>query len=197
MLQSKIFGLGLPRTGTTSLAKALNVMNVATKHFPFELYQNLNSQILDEYIGFVDSPIPLIWKELDQRFPNAKFILTIRTLDRWLESMEWLFSHGKVKWNWSKEVHEYHKVFFGTERFNETLLSKKYHEYQEDIFKSFENRPQDLLILNLELEQNEGFHKLATFLNLSSPDLEFPHIKKRTKTFLPKRIYYEIKQFIK
>lgn len=195
MLQSKIFGLGLPRTGTTSLAHALNLMKLKTKHFPFELYKNRNSEIIDEYIGFVDSPIPLIWKELDQRFPNAKFILTTRPLEQWLESMEWLFSHGKVKWNWSKEVHDYHKVFFGTERFDQTLLSQKYHEYHEDIFKSFEHRSQDLLVLNLE--EKDSFTKLATFLNVSSPNIEFPHVKKRTKVFLPKRVFYEIKQFIK
>lgn len=35
---SKIFGIGLPRTGTTSLNIALNQLGLASKHFPFELY---------------------------------------------------------------------------------------------------------------------------------------------------------------
>lgn len=55
MLQSKIFGLAIFRTGTILLAQAYEIMKLTTKHFTFELYQNINAKIINKYIGFVDS----------------------------------------------------------------------------------------------------------------------------------------------
>lgn len=38
--QTKIFGIGLSRTGTTSLAKALEILGYKSKHFPGEILYN-------------------------------------------------------------------------------------------------------------------------------------------------------------
>lgn len=88
MAQEKIFCIGLPRTGTTSLCKFLNMIGLKTKHLPFQLELNLNNLFMNKYMGFGDSPIPLIYKDLDRKFPNSKFILTTRSLDSWLDSMQ-------------------------------------------------------------------------------------------------------------
>jgi hypothetical protein len=43
--------------------------------------------------GGADNGVLLFYKYLDYKFPKSKFVLTIRELDEWLESME--FALGK------------------------------------------------------------------------------------------------------
>jgi len=105
----KIFGIGLPRTGTTSLHNALKSLGIKSKHFPFKLYTSFDDKLLGDYDLFVDSPIQLIYKLLDDKFPESKFILTTRSLDSWLESMEWLFEHGFAMWRPSGLIYNYSK----------------------------------------------------------------------------------------
>ncbi len=53
---TKIFGIGLPRTGTTSLDAALCRLKIRSTHFVIELYRDRNSPILDRFQAFGDTP---------------------------------------------------------------------------------------------------------------------------------------------
>ena len=83
-----IFGIGLPRTGTTSLASALTRLGYVMLHDP----KNLDLDFYDHktYSGFTDTPIwwPDFFIQLEQKFPNAKFINTYRPVDKWIKSIE-------------------------------------------------------------------------------------------------------------
>ena len=41
---------------------------------------------LEEYDAAVDISVAIAFQELDRRYPSAKFILTIRTVEEWLSS---------------------------------------------------------------------------------------------------------------
>src|ERR671913_366476 len=91
----KIFGLGLSKTGTSSLSEALNIIGINTIHYPFDdaTYNDLTGgnydlQILKTYQGIVDIPVAPYYAQLDKTFPGSKFILTVRDMEPWLRSVD-------------------------------------------------------------------------------------------------------------
>ncbi|NIR73097.1 hypothetical protein GWN75_31990, partial [candidate division KSB1 bacterium] len=111
----KVFGVGFLRTGTSSLTKALNLLGIKTLQVPKQLYYDIDHDIIREFEGFTDSPITLLYKELDKRHPNSKFIHTIRDEKTWLTSIEWFYTIGKVKYRESfiKYGSEFSMQIFG------------------------------------------------------------------------------------
>ena len=100
---SKVFVIGLNKTGTTSLGKALKILGY--RHIcchRIELIEDIIIQknfdriyeIADQYDAFEDWPWPLAYRELSQKYPDAKFILTMRkSPEVWFKS---LFHHAKL-----------------------------------------------------------------------------------------------------
>jgi hypothetical protein len=88
----KVFGLGLTKTGATSLGDALNTLGIRTIHYPHdeETYVDLTSgnyrlSVLEEYQGVVDISVAAYFAQLDKLYPGSKFILTIRDKVSWGE----------------------------------------------------------------------------------------------------------------
>jgi hypothetical protein len=91
----KVFGIGLMKTGTSTLGRALHALGY--RHRPFypklirQLYRGETSElwnVADRYESFEDYPWPLVFKEIDERYPEAKFILTVRRdSETWYRSM--------------------------------------------------------------------------------------------------------------
>ncbi len=82
---NKVFGIGLNKTGTKTLGACLVHFGYNHKSVDapaFELYKkgDLNGlfEIIDKYDSFEDWPWPLIYKEIDEKFRDSKFILTTR-----------------------------------------------------------------------------------------------------------------------
>lgn len=119
-------------------------------HFVDALIADSDSNVLDAIDVAMDSPIPMLYKRLDKKYPNSKFILTTRKKEKWLFSMNWMFSHGKVIWNWPKSTQAYHRKFYGTIKYNTRILSKHYDLFHQQVFDYFKDRPSDLLILNID-----------------------------------------------
>jgi hypothetical protein len=97
---NKVFGIGLSRTGTTSLNSCLNVLGFNSKHWM------INKKIIDwvdifNFNGLTDTPISFQFESIYYAFPKAKFIYTIRDSDSWGKSVErhfhWIrdFNHFK------------------------------------------------------------------------------------------------------
>ncbi|MEM7184404.1 MAG: sulfotransferase, partial [Spirochaetota bacterium] len=91
----KIFGIGLSRTGTKSLTKALRAMGYEITHYPKDrvTYEELvhgfdELTILKSHEGITDITTAAIYPQLDQIYPNSKFILTIRPKEEWLDAMQ-------------------------------------------------------------------------------------------------------------
>ena len=94
----KIFGLGLSKTGTTSLAHALDILGYKVRDcLGITIYRkgqisSIDRTALKNYDALTDTPIPSFYRELDIEFPNSKFILTVRELDAWLNSCKKQFN---------------------------------------------------------------------------------------------------------
>lgn len=169
---TKVFGIGIQRTGTTSLAAALRILGYKVLDAPFVLYPDLDRAILDEYDAFTDNPIPLFYKQLDQIFPGSKFIMTTRDMNAWLKSVKWLYSTFGRKWESKPLTARVHSDFYGVSEFDETIFKATWRRYHEEVQAYFADRPQDLLVI--DFTQGEGWDELCPFLDKPVPEEDFP-----------------------
>lgn len=190
---TKVFGIGLSRTGSTSLAEALTVLGYRTIHFPADPVtqqeysrffatpgRTLTLSLLDRYDAVTDTPLPRVYQQLDQAYPGSKFIWTIRDKESWLRSCElwWTRSvvpfmehdHKGVLGPFMRLVGE---VAYGTAYFDAALFSRAYDAHMAEVPGYFRGRDQDLLALNICA--GEGWMRLAPFLGSVAPDRGFPH----------------------
>ena len=172
----KIFVIGLQRTGTTSMAAALNGLGFPCKDFPKELFDNVHHDILNRYVAFTDNPIPLIYANLARRFPDAHYILTTRNEDSWLKSVEWLFDQGKIRFGWEKNgtADSIHYAFYGRTTFDESVFREKFRQYHNEVRVFFHE--QQIPLLEFDLTKGDGWAPLCDFLTVPIPTFEFPRL---------------------
>src|SRR6476619_5293405 len=79
---AKVVGIGLPKTGTTSLGYCFRRLGFKHRTYDMDLALQVKRNQLDEvlaearrYEAFEDWPWFTIYRELDQTFPHSKFIL--------------------------------------------------------------------------------------------------------------------------
>jgi len=175
--QSKIFGVGLSKTGTTSLARALDILGYRTRDYlgvTRYCAGDLSSIDLDDINlndAFTDTPIPNFYRELDVKYPGSKFILTVRDRDAWLKSCKKQFTKKHA----DKQNEASNLLFldlYGCTEFDELKFINGYENYVSGVLQYFRDRPQDLLILDVATE--DGWGKLSHFLDVPEPDIPFP-----------------------
>ena len=90
----KIFGIGFHKTGTTSLMRALKILGYSCKgsfgisdpDISRNVYERAFSQV-DKFDTFIGHPWTIIFRELDEKYPGSKFILTLRPTEKWIASV--------------------------------------------------------------------------------------------------------------
>lgn len=193
---SKIFGIGLSRTGTHSLVWALRCLGYRACHFPIGMLRYTGGGLsvemgrFDEYDALADTPIARTYKKLDQMYPESKFILTIRDTESWLKSCErhvgtsleaayqsrpsWWMEEQQGSWHAGvKEcVLQLHRELYNSVHFDRAQYQDAYLRHLNDVKDYFENRTEDLLIL--DICGGEGWPKLCAFLDKPLPDEPFP-----------------------
>ena len=171
----KVFGIGLQRTGTTTLTAAMRLLGYRSTHFPADLWDDPHAPLLDEYDALFDNPIPLIYKDLDARFPGSKFILTTRDEEGWLKSCEWLFTEMREPWGFdtSERLKAMHTYAYGTNHFNEDAFRQAFRDHHADVHAHFADRPDDLLVL--DIAEEDKWTPLCAFLGEPRPRAPFPH----------------------
>lgn len=170
---NKIFGIGLNKTGTTSLHQAFGTLNIRSFHYSAKLKEIIRYEkasgmpilsSLSNYKAFLDHPIETHFIELDQQYPGSKFILTIRDLHSWLESRKKHVTRNQqdpnYKGNWLEiDINAWVRQW------------KKHHKAVREYFV---NRKNDLIVMNII--EGDGWEKLCPFLGLTVPRKKFPHI---------------------
>lgn len=176
-IRPKIFGIGLSKTGTTSLAHALEMLGYKTKDYPgITRYRagdlsSVDLNMVDAYDALTDTPIPSFYRELDQRYPGSKFILTVREPEAWLTSCKKQFNEKLA----AKQNEAHNMLFldlYGCTTFDEQRFREGYEKFVRDVHEYFKDRPDDLL--RLDVTAGEGWEKLCPFLGRATPDLPFP-----------------------
>lgn len=188
---SRIFGIGLSRTGTKSLTLALNMIGFKVAHYPDDeitlkelMAGKYNFSILKDFDGITDITVAPYYAQLDKLFPDSKFILTIRDKESWLRSVEAHFGKPVFEGTPSNENTMLLKrllrvAVYGSYSFNEKRFSYVYDLHYRNVTEYFKDRPESLLIINIC--EGEGWEKLCPFLNLPIFDKSFPFIAKKSE----------------
>ena len=180
----RIFGIGLSRTGTSSLTKALTMLGVKTVHYPNDMTTqqelkagNYNLSVLRRAQALTDIPVSPYYAQFDRLFPSSKFILTTRSTDSWLHSMENHFrlyvEHRRDDFDDFVFACVYGSLHFNAERFS---YVKELHE--SNCRRYFADRPGKLLVVDLT-QADDGWLKICEFLDLPVPTAAFPHENKK------------------
>jgi len=171
----KVFGVGLNKTGTTTLGQCMRVFG--SRHLSHSeefarLYRYGQKTkllaIANDFDSFEDWPWPLMYKEAAVEFPDAKFILTVRkSAQVWLKS---LVTHSYKL----PPEENYHELIYG---YKYPLGHKAYHlefynNHNASVIDHFRDQPGRLSVLCWE--NGDGWPELCNFLGVDTPDVPFP-----------------------
>ena len=162
----KIFGIGLHKTGTTTLARMMErmgYMNYGFDRYFMRLMFEGNFDPVWSWIApwqsFQDIPWPLFYRELDQKYPGSKFILTLRDEEKWWNSLVNHFGGRITEAN--------HLIFgFADVVGHKEEVLKMYRNHNREVQEYFADRPDDLLVVNWE---DQGISEVCHFLGRPVP----------------------------
>lgn len=178
MSKTKVFCIGFHKTGTTSLEVALKKLgyrvtgSFGTKDPDIaEKVHEMAYAKVAEYDAFEDNPWPILYRELDERFPGSKFILTRRPAENWIRSQVKDFATTETpmrRWIYGEDA--------GCPEGNEDIYIARYERHNREVLDYFKDRRQDLLVI--DFPNDDGWSRLCPFLNVEIPDDPFPHANK-------------------
>ena len=170
--KEKIFGIGLGRTGTKSLARALTWLGYNGRH---GLKRGDDLNIVRNYKFWTDIVVAGRYKFLDYYFPEAKFILTVREdVDAWIESCrQYTLKKSGNRERIRLDIAYNRFLLFGCTDFNEEVFRATYHRHNTEVKEHFEGREGKLLVI--DISTGEGWEKICLFINCKTPDYPFPH----------------------
>ena len=185
----KVFGIGLNKTGTSTLGMCLKKLGYRCTSCSRELLHDVVinkdfqavKETVQQYDGFEDWPWPIIYKELDELFPGSKFILTTRK-----NSQAWLKSLTKYSMR-TRPFHHCRKLAYG---FNYPQFKQRehlafYENHNDQVRNYFSGREEDFI--ELCWENMGGWQGLCEFLDKPIPPEPLPHINanknKRVKKY--------------
>jgi hypothetical protein len=194
----KVIGAGFGRTGTLSLKFALEQLGFGPCHHMLEVFAHPEQrefwrraaegeavdweEALSAYRASVDWPSCHFYRQLADRYPAAKVILTVRDPKRWYDSMQ-----ATILKALAAQLAEPDPERRAQARFIELILAEQTlgHDFGEaNVIAAFERHvasvrraiPADRLLV---YEVSEGWAALCRFLNVPVPRSEFPRANSR------------------
>jgi len=189
---NKIFGIGLNKTGSTSLHRAMEILGYKSVHYSYNevllsslIEHNIanNKKVFDsmehmdcyfDYLPWAGhrSEIPNnhLYRTLDKQYPNSLFIYNYRNMEDWLKSR---YNHvAKVTHDDLETLGKKNpkNIYFNrsTGVWRQEMISL---ELGIDYY--FADRLNNV-VLKINICAGEGWEKLCPFLNKDIPDVPFP-----------------------
>jgi hypothetical protein len=174
-----VFGIGLSKTGTTSLAEALTMVGVPTLHLPDKglMLAGRFSEALAGYRGATDISVSFCFEALDAAYPGSRFVLTMRDRDTWVESVE-AHMHRRPWPERGTPAAELRVRIYGTHLFERDRLMAAYDAFHARVHRYFADRPRDLVVMHII--DGQGWEVLCPFLGVAVPGVPFPRRNVRT-----------------
>ena len=130
--------------------------------------------VAGQFDAVQDVPWAALYRELDERYPGSRFILTEREEEEWLRSARRHFKDTEIP---------LHGWLYGEARMigNEELYCRCYRRHNRRVREYFRGRSGDLLIMNLA--KGDGWELLCEFLGHAVPSRPFPHANKGPQSY--------------
>ena len=206
----EIIGAGLGRTGTMSLKKAFERLGFGRCYHMAELighpehlphWKALHAgtdpdveALFDGYRATVDYPGAVLYRQLMERYPEAKVVLSTRDADDWYDSnMATIYSAKPrplemiammLRMPFNRRLRQFAPVM----QWADGLIWKDFFEgrfedrahaidrFRRHVQEVQERVPADRLLV---YEVSQGWQPLCDFLGCAVPDQPFPNINKR------------------
>jgi len=201
----KVIGAGLPRTGTLSQKAALDMLGVGPCYHMVNVLANLDlleqwraalngdadwETTFDGFESTVDWPGSFFYKELMEKYPEAKVILGTRDGDSWVRSMHATirnlfygedvvthlsYARGQVDPKWQMFIDTMLEMWDRSGLMKDgnvtaEEMSSACERYQEEVQETV---PSDRLLV---WSVREGWEPLCEFLEVPVPDEPFPRL---------------------
>lgn len=180
---TRLFGIGLHKTGTTSLHKAFQLLGFESTHWSSgtgtwardiweEMLEFGKSKTVEQSYALADLPIGLLYRELDRAYPGSKFVLTTRSEPDWLRSVRDHFSDvNPSRWEWDVYPigNRIHQALYGRKDFDADTFLRRFRRHNAEVKEYFRNRPGDLLVM-----PQPSWYGLSHFLNKPVPKVPYP-----------------------
>jgi len=179
----KVFVIGMFKTGTTSLGKALELLGYKTLHGPWwftgdnmkdsfnerpdiwKLFEDKIKDMTKQYDAFQDFPWMYVYEDLIKWYPDAKFIYMTRN------PIELAESERKM---WERSGTRPEDILPA-----QTFINR-YEKHQKEVYRFFKGKD-NFLEMSI-IDDGDGWNKLCEFLGMSRPEIPFPNINKANST---------------
>lgn len=185
MGRQKVFGLGLARTGTTSLHEAMQLLGLRSAPESTAFLDGIDAEHLAAFDAFFDNPVPFRYEQLDAVVgDSARWIVTERPVEDWLTSMQWLFGPGQDRLDSRTRAlgRRVHLDVYGIDEFDPDRLRTVHAEHYANLRTWVTGRPHVWLNLT-EL----SWSPLCALLDLPEPRRRFPRANQRDDSQRPAR----------
>ena len=185
---TRVFGIGMQRTGTSSLHEAFQTLGFDSMHWPSAdwaqaVWQETNkwgrSGTLERSYAACDNPIPSLYQKLDKAYPGSKFVLTVRDENDWLASVEkfWTYEGNHQRWVWDvdKFTHRMHSIIYGQPTFDREVFRARYRKHNAEVMEYFDGRAD---LLRMDVAPDTPMDDLCGFLGVPPTGRKFPHSNK-------------------
>ena len=196
----KVFGIGLSKTGTSSLHFALETLGYNTVHWR-RGGKIVGWTTFSYFDGVTDINTAAQFESLYYSFQESRFIYTTRDLVSWTQSIEDHFSryfgiqnpsdisdkyaesdfwgdsdHG---WDWHnalRRIQIWNALYAQHDSWEDAYLS-----YDKRVRHFFRDKPENRF-LEMNIVDGDGWEPLCEFLETDIPDRPFPHANKTPQT---------------
>jgi hypothetical protein len=178
---SKVICVGNPKTATTSLQRAMELLGYSVMGWNDYAVQSwISGQdelclSLAKPYGFLkDWPWRTYYRVFDKAYPGSKFILTTRNVDAWVDSLiRHLAYHKSTPWAEQARIKGY--GFDPRKHVNDKAFLIDYYEAKNaEIRNYFISRPDDLLEHDFTIDPT--WEALCGFLKKPVPLKAFPKL---------------------
>jgi len=173
-MKEKVFGIGLSKSGTTSLGVMLEGLGYSVCQENLGDYEKMTKDELvrrmddaaSRYEGFQDSPWCRFYQRYSELYPASQFILTLRPIEKWMNSMSNFGGKDIPIWE-----HTYGLRSF---KGNEHAFRELYQGHTTEAINYFVGSPGRLLVLDIEANAETLARSVEAFLGLKPTRLSFP-----------------------
>lgn len=168
----RIFCIGLPKTGTSSLNEALKILGYESYHSEtWVLEKILASEFYFRFDALTHS-VERHYELFERLYENARFICTTRPYESWIVSVEKQLTKDVTESEWSKLRRIYS---FGTHKFSEPVLHNVFDSHRIGMSRFARKLPKHRFCY---MEISRGWRPLCDFLDRMIPNMPFPHLNK-------------------
>jgi len=188
----KIFCIGFYKTGTTTLYDALRTLGYHTVNgdtpgsYPgaddgATLIRQIDAgdyrlPTFDMFDAFSDNPYFRIWRQIHDQFPQAKYILTVRDEDRWIESCVKFYRHRRIRpmrvWMFGPHANP------AASPASRQAWLDAYRAHNAAVREFFATRPHQYF--EFDPTREGGWDRLCAFLGAPVPSQPWPHANPTT-----------------